>query len=106
MEKEVLIKAISDNVGTLKLNRPERGNSLTPALLAELHLTLNNWAENDLVRCVVITGNSEKAFSTGYDITAIPTELSPEAAALLQKRNPLEPALDSIKKFPFHPATL
>ncbi len=101
MKEEVLIKEISNNVGILKLNRPEKGNSLTPELLAELHLTLNNWAENDLVRCVVITGNSEKAFSTGYDITAIPTELSPEAAALLQTSNPLELALDSVKNFPF-----
>jgi enoyl-CoA hydratase len=101
MKKEVLIKEISGNVGTLKINRPEKGNSLTPELLIDLHLTLKKWAEEDLVRCVVITGNSEKAFSTGYDITAIPTELSPEAAELLKKSNPLELALDSIKNFPF-----
>jgi enoyl-CoA hydratase/carnithine racemase len=101
MEKEILIKEISGNVGTLKINRPERGNSLTPALLADLHLTLKNWAENDLVRCVVITGNSDKAFSSGYDISAIPTELAPEASALLKKNNPLELALDSVKNFPY-----
>ncbi len=101
MEREVLIKEITNNVGTLKFNRPEKGNSLTPELLIDMHLTLKKWAKNDLVRVVVITGNSEKAFSTGYDISAIPTELSPEAAELLQKRNPLELALDSIKNFPF-----
>ena len=50
MEKNVLIKEISANVGTLKINRPERGNSLTPSLLAELHLTLKKWAEEDTVR--------------------------------------------------------
>jgi enoyl-CoA hydratase len=101
MEKDVLIKEISGNVGTLKFNRPDRGNSLTPALLADLHLTLKKWAENDLVRCVVITGNSDKAFSSGYDISAIPTELSPEAAELLKTSNPLTLALDNIKNFPF-----
>ena len=101
MEKNVLIKEISGNIGTLKLNRPDRGNSLSPELLAELHLTLKKWAEKDLVRAVVITGNSENAFSTGYDISAIPTELSPEAAELLEKSNPLELALDSVKNFPF-----
>jgi len=101
MKKEMLIKEIVNNVGTLKINRPEKGNALTPELLVELHLTLKRWAEKDSVRVVIITGNSEKAFSTGYDISAIPTELSPEAAELLKKRNPLELALDSIKNFPF-----
>ncbi|MDO9264805.1 MAG: enoyl-CoA hydratase/isomerase family protein, partial [Desulfosalsimonadaceae bacterium] len=101
MEKEVLIKEISGHVGILKLNRPDRGNSLTPSLLAELHLVLTRWAEDESVRCVVITGNSEKAFSSGYDISAIPTELSPEAAELLKTNNPLTLALDSVKNFPF-----
>ncbi|RJP90903.1 MAG: enoyl-CoA hydratase [Desulfobacteraceae bacterium] len=101
MEKEVLIKEISGHVGTLKLNRPDRGNSLTLSMLAELHLVLTEWAENDSVRCVVITGNSEKAFSSGYDISAIPTELSPEAAELLKTGNPLTLALDTVKNFPF-----
>jgi enoyl-CoA hydratase len=101
LEKDVLIKRISGNVGSLIFNRPDRGNSLTPELLADLHLTLKKWAEADLVRCVVITGNSEKAFSSGYDISAIPTELSPEAAELLKTTNPLTLALDSVKNFPF-----
>ncbi len=97
----MLIKEISGNVGTLKFNRPERGNSLTPSLLAELHFTLQKWAEKDSVRVVVITGNSEKAFSAGYDIPAIPTEISPDAVEFLKEDNPLERALDSVKNFPF-----
>jgi enoyl-CoA hydratase/carnithine racemase len=101
MATDVLIKEISNNIGTLKINRPERGNSLTPELLADLHLTLKKWEQEDLVRVVIITGNSEKAFSTGYDISSIPTELSPEATDLLQTSNPLELALDSVKNFPF-----
>jgi len=101
MKKEVLIKDIENKVGILKLNRPEKGNSLTPELLVDLHYTLKKWADEDLVRVVVITGNSKKAFSTGYDISAIPTELSPEAAELLKKSNPLELALNSVKNFPF-----
>lgn len=101
MGKNVLVKEISGNVGTLKLNRPERRNALSPDLLVDLHLTLKKWAENDAVRVVVITGNSEKAFSAGYDIPAIPTEISPEAAEFLKGDNPLEQALGSVKNFPF-----
>ena len=101
MKNDVLLKEIDGKVGTLKLNRPERRNSLSPELLVNLHLTLKRWAEADVVRAIVITGNSEKAFSSGYDITAIPTELSPEAAELLKKENPLELALSSVKNFPY-----
>ncbi len=101
METEVLIKEIANKVGTMKLNRPERGNALSPDLLVDLHLTLQKWAHDDAVRVVVITGNSGKAFSSGYDISAIPTELSPEAAEILKASNPLELALTSIKNFPY-----
>ena len=101
MQHENLIKQIAGTVGTLKFNRPERGNSLSPDLLVDLHLTLRSWAEEEAVRAVIITGNSEKAFSAGYDILSIPTDLTPEAAELLKTSNPLELALESIKNFPF-----
>lgn len=101
MKNEVLLKEIKGKVGTLKLNRPERRNSLSPELLADLHLTLKKWEAEDAVRVVVITGNSEKAFSSGYDILAIPTDVSVEAAEILQNSNPLELALTSIKEFPY-----
>jgi len=101
MGNEVLVKEISGNVGTLRINRPERRNALSPDLLAELHLTLKKWAEEDIVRVVVITGNSEKTFSAGYDIPTIPTDISPDAAEFLKRDNPLERALASVKNFPF-----
>ena len=101
MEKTELIKEISGAVGTLKLNRPERRNALSPSLLVELHLTLKKWEEEDSVRVVVITGNSGKSFSAGYDITAIPTDLTPEALEILKTDNPLELALNSVKNFHF-----
>ncbi|MCK7509453.1 MAG: hypothetical protein MZV70_39080 [Desulfobacterales bacterium] len=36
-------------------------------------------AVSDEVRVVVITGGTGKAFSSGYDIAAIPTEMNPGA---------------------------
>jgi enoyl-CoA hydratase/carnithine racemase len=101
MEKSELIKEVKASIGTLKLNRPERRNALSPSLLVELHLALKKWEEDDSVRVAVITGNSDKSFSAGYDITAIPTDLAPEALEILKKDNPLELALNSIKNFPF-----
>ncbi|MFO7557216.1 MAG: enoyl-CoA hydratase-related protein [Desulfobacterales bacterium] len=101
MEEPELIKEITETIGTLKLNRPERGNSLSISLLVELYLTLKKWEEEDSVRAVVITGNSDKAFSAGYDIASIPTDVTPEVAEFLKTNNPLERALDSVKSFPF-----
>ena len=101
MEEPELIKEFKGTIGTLKLNRPERGNALSLSLLVELHLTLKKWEEEDSVRVVVITGNSDKSFSAGYDIAAIPTDLTPEAVEILKTNNPLELALDSVKNFPF-----
>lgn len=101
MPNSVLIKTVSNNVGTLKINRPEQRNALSPDLLIDLHLTLKEWAEKDIVRVAVITGNTDKVFSSGFDITAIPTDISTEAAEAYKTSNPLDLALDSIRDFPF-----
>lgn len=101
MSRPELIREVNQSVGTLKINRPEKGNTLSPSLLIDLHLTLKQWEAENAVRVAVITGNSEKAFSAGYDITAIPTEMTPEAAELLKTSNPLELALNSVKNCPF-----
>jgi enoyl-CoA hydratase len=101
MTTAVLLKEISGNIGTLKLNRPERKNALSPDLLVEIHLTLRKWEQEGGVRVVVITGNLEKTFCSGYDILAIPTDLTLEAAQILKTNNPLELALNTVKGFSY-----
>ncbi|HVO23379.1 MAG TPA: enoyl-CoA hydratase-related protein [Candidatus Margulisiibacteriota bacterium] len=88
-------------VGILRLNRPERRNALSPQLLFRLHEALDTWAQDDEIRTVVITGAGDKAFSSGYDILAIPTDVTPEMAQRLRDSNPLELALASVKNFPY-----
>ena len=101
MPEDILLKEISNHIGTLKFNRPQQGNALSVELLIELFMTLKQWAETDAVRVIVITGNSDKAFSSGFDIASIPTEVSTEAAQILKTSNPLELALNSVKEFPY-----
>ncbi len=98
---EVLQHTIDNHVGWITLNRSEKKNTLTPDLLLQLHRTLRDWAGQDAVRAVVITGSGDRAFSAGYDITAIPTQLDPEEAELLKNTNPLTLALDAVKYFPY-----
>ena len=104
MDDQVLLHEINGQVGTLILNRAERRNALSPELLVNLHVTLENWAQEDTVRAVVITGGKDsaaKAFSSGYDISAIPTDVPPEVSEILKNNNPLELAFDSVKNFPY-----
>jgi enoyl-CoA hydratase/carnithine racemase len=100
MNSPMLIEEIKDNIGLLILNRPEKRNALSPELLIMLHMTLSRWAQQDVVRAVVISG-SDKAFSSGYDVSAIPTNISPEMAEILKTKNPLTLALDSIRNYPY-----
>jgi len=88
-------------VGTLKLNRPERKNALSLDLLVKLHLVLEDWKQSGEVRAAVITSADDRAFSSGFDILSIPTEMTPEMAELLKQHNPLELALSTVKNFPY-----
>ncbi len=101
MAQDVLLVDVKDHVGTLTFNRPEKRNALSPEILFQFHLILEEWAKGVDVRCVVITGGQAKAFSSGFDITAIPTEASPEMEELIKKHNPIELAFNTLKSFPY-----
>jgi enoyl-CoA hydratase len=98
LEKTLLVE-IDGYVATLTINRPEKRNALTPVLLIELHRTLEGFAQSDDVRCVILRGEGDTAFSSGYDIAAIPTKVSPEVQETLKTHNPLELALNSVRNF-------
>lgn len=100
-ERDVLLRQRKGNIGTLVLNRPEKNNSLSVDLLWELHQALNEWSADDTIRALVITGFGDKAFSSGFDILSIPTNLTPEMEEVLKKHNPLELAFNSIKNYPY-----
>jgi enoyl-CoA hydratase/carnithine racemase len=99
-EKLVLFEQ-RDRVAIVTLNRPEKRNALSPILLLELAQGLKELAEEDQTRCLVIRGTGDKAFSAGYDIGAIPTDLNPEMMELLKDNpNPLETGLEAVASFP------
>jgi 2-(1,2-epoxy-1,2-dihydrophenyl)acetyl-CoA isomerase len=58
---------ISQGVATVTLNRPDRLNSLTRAMLTELNNALAMVRLDTTVRCVVLTG-AGRAFCTGQDL--------------------------------------
>jgi enoyl-CoA hydratase len=89
------------HLGVVTFNRPERRNALTPAMLFGLHDVLEGWTQSGEVRVVVVMGAGDKAFSSGFDIGAIPTAPDPGLARRLREENPLEVGLQSVKRFPY-----
>ena len=63
----------------LTLNRAERANALSKPLLLALEDALHRAADDDSIRCIVITGAGSRAFSAGADISE-QTGFSPDAA--------------------------
>lgn len=59
-----------DGVATLMLNRPERMNALRPETTREMRDAIARAAEDDAVRCLVVTG-SGRGFCAGDDFQAI-----------------------------------
>ena len=53
---------IEGAVATITLNRPEAMNSLTVALKTELLGALGRARDDDGVRCVILTGEGDRAF--------------------------------------------
>jgi enoyl-CoA hydratase/carnithine racemase len=66
---ESLIELARDgSVATVRLNRPAKLNSLTPAMLDQLELAARELDADTEVRVVILLGGGEKAFCVGADI--------------------------------------
>jgi enoyl-CoA hydratase/carnithine racemase len=63
----VLLRETIGSVAILTLNRPDSRNSLSEAMIAELHGALRNIGDDATVRAVVIAA-AGKAFSAGHDV--------------------------------------
>lgn len=60
-------------VALVTLDRPHKANSLDPATLCELAEAWRSIAEDDRIRCAVLTGAGERVFCAGMDMaTTIP----------------------------------
>jgi enoyl-CoA hydratase/carnithine racemase len=62
--------AVDGPIATITLDRPEKLNALTPAMLEALEAALASIDADEAVRVVVVTGAGERAFCAGADIDA------------------------------------
>lgn len=77
---ELLIERDGD-VATVVLNRPEKLNALTRPMWRGLGDAFESLSADDSVRCVVVRGAGERAFSPGNDISEFETQRSNRAQA-------------------------
>ena len=95
--KELIVEQ-NGAVCTITFNRPEKRNLLTPTILIELSSELKRLEKEDKVRCVVLSGAGDKAFSSGYDISAIGQN---DMIKHHEGDHPLGKALRTIESFPY-----
>ena len=90
----LLIERHADGYAVVTLNRPEALNALNTTLTGELGDFLESVADDDSVRCVVLTG-SAKAFAAGADIK----EMADQAYADMYRGNFFARAHDRVASF-------
>ena len=69
-------------IATVVLNRPEKLNALTKAMWKSLGEAVERLSADDGLRCVIVRGAGERAFSPGNDIAEFRTERSNRAQAI------------------------
>jgi enoyl-CoA hydratase len=85
MAYENILFTTEDGIATLTFNRPKALNALNAALLNELAQALDEVAENEDVRVLILTGAGDKSFVAGADITELATFGPLQAKAFAHK---------------------
>lgn len=73
-------------IATVVLSRPEKLNALTKPMWKRLGEAVDELSNDDAVRCVILRGAGERAFSPGNDIAEFETERSNKAQAIAYGR--------------------
>lgn len=84
MNYESIIVESAGAVGWLTVNRPAQLNALNAAVLREMQAGVEQLANTDGVRAIVLTGSGAKAFIAGADIKAMAAMDAVQAAAFVR----------------------
>lgn len=92
-----IIFEITDHIGFITLNRPEKLNSFNRGMALQMQDALDRCKEDD-VRCVYITG-AGKAFSAGQDLAEVVDPNGPGMQRILSEHyNPIVLRIHELKK--------
>jgi enoyl-CoA hydratase len=71
MGKEVLYEVAANGVAIVTLNRPEKLNAINSAIAEGIGAAVTRSEADPAVRVVILTSSSERAFSSGADLSAV-----------------------------------
>lgn len=101
MSAEGIFVEKSGRICTVILNRPEKRNSLSGDMVIKLNQILEELAQDEQVRVLIIKGAGDKAFCSGYDISSLPTNPKPDFQNKSKQEELLDIALDRVENFPY-----
>jgi enoyl-CoA hydratase len=85
MNFENILIASENGIGQLTINRPSKLNALNVATIKELHYGLESLNNNPEIKVIIITGEGEKAFVAGADISEFAHFTVDQGAQLAQQ---------------------
>ncbi|MFM7018483.1 enoyl-CoA hydratase/isomerase family protein [Flavobacterium sp.] len=85
MNFENILIASENGIGHITINRPSKLNALNIATIKELHDGLESLNTNPEIKIIIITGEGEKAFVAGADISEFAHFSIEEGAQLAQQ---------------------
>ena len=85
MNFENIIITSENGIGQITINRPSKLNALNVATIKELHDGLESLDNNSEIRVIIVTGEGEKAFVAGADISEFANFSIEEGAQLAQQ---------------------
>jgi enoyl-CoA hydratase len=89
-EPTTMTYEVTDRVARIMLNRPERGNGLTPMLIAELAACVERADLDPAVHVILLAGNG-KGFCGGYDLVDSAEGMGRTATSDAPAGSPLDP---------------
>jgi len=85
MTYQNLIISSENGIGQITINRPSKLNALNVATIQELHEAFKDFENNSEIKVIIITGDGEKAFVAGADISEFANFSIEEGAQLAQQ---------------------
>jgi enoyl-CoA hydratase len=79
---ELIAVSRAGPIATVMLNRPEKLNALTKPMWQLLGAAIDALSADDSLRCVILRGAGERAFSPGNDISEFATERANRTQAI------------------------
>jgi len=96
-----LIVEKNQQVATIILNRPLKMNALTDALILDLKRQFEGLSADDTIRAVIVRGAGDKAFCSGYDMSALAANRDLAVEKNDRTEHPLEPVAKAIADYPY-----